>query len=1337
MNGTLNNFPIGNKSNQSTDCEATGSYSSAIGYNTKANDKYSTAEGYYSIATGYASHAEGYSTLCQSAGNVINVLEIQSIDDSTRTIVFNPAFNKFAETFSLLTVGSQIILQSRDVNKSLYLKEIESIDTTNNSIVYTKPLNVSVDIKAKYAIIYDSNSNTPSANHAEGARNISGVWCSHVEGSGNLAAESCSHAEGYDNATFGENSHVEGNNNLSFGTSCHAEGRYNYSVGRGSHVEGCYNVSNASRDSVFKIKSFNIDTKTLVLDCTTEEFAAITVGSEILTIDHNSSSSNKVYTVLSVDTTNNSIVFSFEPTEGVEYDFKYIILYSYLYNNNTSASHAEGYRTLASKTGTHSEGHNTTAIGYASHTEGDGGTATGDDSHAENFKCLASGPHSHAEGYKTTASGYEAHTEGSGTIATGDMTHAEGENSKAYASYTHVEGRFGIATTKAIHVEGASNLGIAKQRIFKIKSLDVATKTIVFDDTFPSFTKAFTNLAVGNSIAILNTNGSAAEPKIFTVATKTEDTFTITVNEEIPETGFRYSYVAILKTYDLANGSHLEGSQNTLSGGVANHLEGRNNLAYLTHPTNGDVGHHMHVEGQYNEACALACHVEGDSNDCFAQAGHAEGIATQCHGVSGHTEGRGSIVYQKQGHAEGYNTISGSAYAHVEGNHSIACVYDRCLSVVKFDSENKRLYFYKLQRDIDTTFALITVGMKISLSSETLSSGVKFCTVASVDAATYSITIEEDEIKEQNPHAIVLNLPEAGYVSCGSHAEGDATCAIGTCSHSEGYLTRAFDTYCHAEGKCSIADSYVAHAEGSNTFAYGNISHSEGNYNAVVSGLSHIEGNSNIAGIYDRIAKVSAYDNTACTLTIDTTYITSNGFDIMTVIQVGDRFVAVDLQESGIVYNPVCEVVSVDVTNKVITYTSDNKMFPDGPIDTAKFIPGFICLLKSSSYTLLGGHAEGDRNTLSSSKSHAEGQFNVAKGTCSHVEGKKCITTGYYSHAQNYNTQANGEGSHAEGCRTIAEGDYSHAGGNDTKALAYQYAIGHYNNTILAKNGISTGTSDGTAFVIGNGTSSTASNAIRMDYNGKIWCKQSYSSTGADYAEYFEWEDSNTENEDRVGRFVTFSSNDKISIANSNDEYILGIVSGQPAVIGNQDMEWSKQFMKDEFGRFIVNRIETDIKVPYEVEREVTKEDIEYTIVDNNTYVEMSDDEESEYMNIINEKQPEIVERHIKQNTYKVTDIETRTEVVDNEFYKVNPDYDPTREYVCRDSRPEWSPIGMLGVLSVYDDGTCEVGKYCKCGDNGIAIPTDGEYSIVDGKIRKGYKIISRVSDNIIKVLFR
>jgi hypothetical protein len=76
------------------------------------------------------------------------------------------------------------------------------------------------------------------------------------------------------------------------------------------------------------------------------------------------------------------------------------------------------------------------------------------------------------------------------------------------------------------------------------------------------------------------------------------------------------------------------------------------------------------------------------------------------------------------------------------------------------------------------------------------------------------------------------------------------------------------------------------------------------------------------------------------------------------------------------------------------------------------------------------------------------------------------------------------------------------------------------------------------------------------------------SGTGADYAEFFEWLDGNSSAEDRRGYSVVLDSG-KIRVATSEDNasQIIGVISANPAVIGDNDMErWRGKYLRDDFG---------------------------------------------------------------------------------------------------------------------------------------------------------------------------
>ena len=323
-------------------------------------------------------------------------------------------------------------------------------------------------------------------------------------------------------------------------------------------------------------------------------------------------------------------------------------------------------------------------------------------------------------------------------------------------------------------------------------------------------------------------------------------------------------------------------------------------------------------------------------------------------------------------------------------------------------------------------------------------------------------------------------------------------------------------------------------------------------------------------------------------------------------------------------------------------------------------------------------HAEGYKTTASGNESHAEGCYTLASGNYSHVDGYRTTASGSYSHAEGYYTIASGDSSHAEGSMTTASGNESHAEGHSTIALAYQHAEGHYNNTSTATSGAYYGSGTGTSFVIGNGGPGGPSNAFRVNDNGAPYSKSALVTTGCDYAEFFEWEDGNPNNEDRRGYFIT-TVGKKIKIAEPTD-WVLGLTSGFPSIIGNGDEEWRGRYIFDNFGCPVIEEF------TYEIE--------EY-------------DEETEEM-IMVEK--------------------TGTK------WKENPDYDPTQQYIERTERQEWSASGLLGVLSVRDDGTCEVDGFCKVAEGGTATYADWSEGSYQHPV---YRVVNRVTDNIVEILFR
>jgi hypothetical protein len=221
----------------------------------------------------------------------------------------------------------------------------------------------------------------------------------------------------------------------------------------------------------------------------------------------------------------------------------------------------------------------------------------------------------------------------------------------------------------------------------------------------------------------------------------------------------------------------------------------------------------------------------------------------------------------------------------------------------------------------------------------------------------------------------------------------------------------------------------------------------------------------------------------------------------------------------------------------------------------------------------IGSHVEGYDSTASGEYAHAEGRHTTASGIWSHAEGVNSEASGSYTHAEGAGTRATSNAAHAEGMSTTASAYAAHAEGHGSVASGYaahasnyftiaegdyQTAIGQYN--IASK---------GDLFIIGNGSISARSNAFRVAANGSVYNSAGIYTTGADYAEMFEWLDGNPSEEDRRGYFVTLEDS-FIRKANDSDQYILGAISATPAIVGDSHgTGWCNMYLRDEFGEII------------------------------------------------------------------------------------------------------------------------------------------------------------------------
>lgn len=357
-------------------------------------------------------------------------------------------------------------------------------------------------------------------------------------------------------------------------------------------------------------------------------------------------------------------------------------------------------------------------------------------------------------------------------------------------------------------------------------------------------------------------------------------------------------------------------------------------------------------------------------------------------------------------------------------------------------------------------------------------------------------------------------------------------------------------------------------------------------------------------------------------------------------------------------------------------------------IRDAAFNHSILMSRKEGSTVGAASVATGPGTIASGSFSHAEGSSTTASKQCAHAEGNSTTASSEYTHAEGYDTTASGQASHAEGVYTLANNNNSHA-------------QGHWNKPM--QTGGATNNTTGDAMVIGNGTELSArSNAFRVTFAGAVYGVGSFHTSGADYAEYFEWSDGNPNAEDRVGRFVTLEG-DRLKLAGPGD-YLLGIVSGNPCIVGNGDEDWLGRWVHDEFDRFVKEYLEEGTELL----------DIPEGLSDEERLALISApdvrEEDGQYYRI----------------TSRVVDYETPSWRL-----KANPVYDPSQPYIERKDRKEWDTVGMLGVLAVRDDGTCQVNGFCQVAEGGVATAAEG---YVPGLT---YRVIDRVSDKVVKVVFR
>lgn len=962
---------------------------------------------------------------------------------------------------------------------------------------------------------------------------------------------------------------------------------------------------------------------------------------------------------------------------------------------------------------------------------------------------IAAGKYSHAEGRYAEASGAYSSAFGYNTKAKGWAASAKGTSAMAIGNYSSAKGR-GFSIT--LHLTGEAN----------------STFYTISD----SFQEDYSLLNYWSDIAqlakydfhymIANYNGIWSGVKNYEYKLDSDGQIdysnpimNVTLYDTLSETSALNDVeVTFFTQVAIGGASSIEGISN-ITKGIYSHAEGYRN----------------YVEGDASSA-------KGQQNKVLDHSSSAEGIHVLAAKSLSHIEGRGAhleLLLTGEAGSKTYTVNSSfSKNTIVPGYHSsIKHFLQNTLenTVANFNDIYATVQGIWLNYDDNSELVLSQPVKKITLS-----------VTLSADSALNNTRV----IFYAQAGAVYLSHLEGLYNTSnaeGCHIEGNCNQSLGKYSHIEGNENYSSGSYSHAEGTNGWAGGQSSHVEGG---SYGKnygrllISGSGTTYNLYampgetgptfkpdlfVGSMIEINGkkvsitsidSTNYGSIIDdtgyhfqgKIEVSSAPSNEEITLIpiifwrhqASGDYSHAEGFDTQAV---GNYSHAEGHRTHATGEGSHAEGQLSEATGNI-------SHAEGGAIATGEYSHG------EGIESRAGGsasHAEGYQTVASGTDSHAEGQYTVAYGLNSHAEGyseryklyltgaanattytytgttaftpiigaflmnpegtsfhlienytttnstgtKGTLTFGttlsstaldsveyHYrrggiatteaAHSEGKNTIADGEASHAEGGLCAASGAYSHAAGYNTTAGQYQTVVGRNNYPRNGPSSLTDVSSEKRLFEVGIGTSGTLSsrkNGFSVDPAGKIYSISALSTGGADYAEYFEWLDGNPGNEDRRGRFVVLDG-EKIHYATNKDDDILGITSANPTVLGDDQTEmWYHQYLRDIYGA----------KIEETIEVEETVDELGYTIPAH-----------------------------------------TETQWI------LNPDFDPEQEYISRELRPEWDPVGIVGKLVVEDDGTCQVNGYCYPGVDGIATASSE---------KTAYRVMSRLDDTHIKVFIK
>ncbi len=233
-------------------------------------------------------------------------------------------------------------------------------------------------------------------------------------------------------------------------------------------------------------------------------------------------------------------------------------------------------------------------------------------------------------------------------------------------------------------------------------------------------------------------------------------------------------------------------------------------------------------------------------------------------------------------------------------------------------------------------------------------------------------------------------------------------------------------------------------------------------------------------------------------------------------------------------------------------------------------------------------------------------------------------------------------------------------------------SYGGNSNSYTAISGRSTSNSDYVLRVRVN----QAADKVRIQSNGQCYTDGAWNNVPADYAEYFEWEDGNVNDEDRRGVTVVLLQDGKIRAATAEDdsESIIGVISAYPAFVGDAaELSWHGMYEKDSFGKpveenelWLIWNKEYKDGVP--INQPIASDPNSWGACEGFPLSDLPRIEKAMADGI----QTGIPRWAIDQNC-----------VVNKPKQIVSSAYDPSKVYIPRSERKEWDTVGLIGKLPV------------------------------------------------------